>query len=177
LRASVVVTDANQETDMRNSSIRSLSVLAAAATLALTGGVNADAAPQVPFKGEFTGTMAFISQTSVAFSGTVQATYFGRGSTAGLATVLGATPEGCILNAHSETITAANGDQLMFQATDLACPIGPTTLHGTGHWVVTGGTGRFAGASGGGELEGESDFGPGFSPGTYQYTLTGSLSY
>lgn len=162
---------------MRNSSIRSLSVLAAAAALALTGVVNADGGHPVPFKGSFTGTMAFTSQTTVAFSGTAQATHFGRSSTAGLATVLGATAEGCIANSHTETITAANGDQLMFRAIDVACPIGPTTMHGTGHWVVTGGTGRFAGATGGGELEGVSNFGPGFSAGTYGYTLTGSLSF
>jgi hypothetical protein len=41
-------------------------VLAATAALALTRGVNADAAPPVPFKASFTGTMAFTSQTTVA---------------------------------------------------------------------------------------------------------------
>jgi hypothetical protein len=39
-----------------------------------------------------------------------------------------------------------------------------------------GGTGRFAGAIGNGRIDGVPDFGPGFSPGTFEFTLKGSLS-
>lgn len=54
------------------------------------------------------------------------------------------------------TLTAANGDHLYvshqgsFQVMGDVVPI-------TGTWTVTGGDGRFAGASGHGEIRGESD--------------------
>jgi hypothetical protein len=154
-------------------------VLGAAAALVLTVVAHAGANDKdVPFSASFSGTVAFTSQTTVAFDGAGQATHMGRSSNAGVTTVVGPpNPAGCIPNLNTETLTAANGDRLVIQSNDLACPIGPTTLHGAGHWVVVDGTGRFAGATGSGSLDGVSSFGPGLSAGTFQFTLTGSVSY
>ena len=46
------------------------------------------------------------------------------------------------------TITAANGDTITLAGTGTSCPTSPTTADVTDTATVTGGTGRFAGASG-----------------------------
>jgi len=155
-----------------------LCVLGAAAALGLTVVAQAVAKDgQVPFSASFSGTAAFTSQTTVAFNGAGQATHMGRSSNAGVSTIFGPpNTAGCIPSLRTETLTAAYGDQLVIQSNDLGCPTGSTTYHGTGNWVVVGGTRRFAGATGNGSIDGVTDFGPGFSPGTFQFTLTGSLS-
>jgi hypothetical protein len=150
-----------------------LLVPGAAAALALTVVVQAHAS--VPFSASFSGTVAFTSPTTVAFDGSGQASHMGRSSNDGVAAIIGPPDQaGCIPNANTETLTAANGDQLTIQSDDLACPIasGPI-LHASGEWTVVDGTGRFAGATGSGTLDGESNF----NNGTFQFTLTGSLSY
>ena len=59
-------------------------------------------------------------------------------------------PEGLVF-------TAANGDQLFatYAGTMEPRPDGPHAVKG--HFVITGGTGRFAGATGGGSFEGSED--------------------
>jgi hypothetical protein len=52
------------------------------------------------------------------------------------------------------------------------CPIGPNRYHGSGHWIVTGGTGRFAGASGSGSSNGHSDV----NRATFDTSLLGHVS-
>lgn len=49
---------------------------------------------------------------------------------------------------YSSTITAANGDTITLAGTGSSCPTSPTTAAVTDTATVTGGTGRFAGASG-----------------------------
>jgi hypothetical protein len=55
---------------------------------------------------------------------------------------------------------------------DVACPISGYELHGTGHWTVTGGTGRFARVSGQGSVVGDANF----ATGAFTVTWTGSLA-
>jgi hypothetical protein len=57
----------------------------------------------------------------------------------------------------STTLTGANGDSLtvVYSGTIVAKPGGPHRL--SGHFVITGGSGRFEGASGGGTMEGYED--------------------
>ena len=51
-------------------------------------------------------------------------------------------------------------------------PVRAGALHGTGHWVVTGGTGRFSGSSGQGTIDGHADF----NQGVFSFQFTGTLS-
>jgi hypothetical protein len=49
-----------------------------------------------------------------------------------------------------ETLIAANGDTLTILCVQNVQDLGNGQLHGTDSWTVTGGTGRFAGATGSG---------------------------
>jgi hypothetical protein len=77
-----------------------------------------------------------------------------------------------VANVNTETLTAADGDTLTLTSDDVACPIGPGVFHGSGNWVVTGGTGRFSGATGHGTLAGQSDF----NRGVFAFRVTGAIS-
>ena len=73
------------------------------------------------------------------------------------------TPTGDFITGGAMTLVAANGDQLEIEYNAFAPFPPPTTvIHGTGDFEITGGTGRFAGATGG-QLD--SDFS------TYNYTF------
>ena len=71
------------------------------------------------------------------------------------------------------TFTAANGDKLTTAITMQLCPIAPGIYHGAGTYVVTGGTGRFANATGSGVFDGTGNFGSG----TIICALNGSISF
>jgi hypothetical protein len=159
---------------------RSLLVLLATMLIAL-GAVGLRAIPvsaastqQVPFTGTYSGTGAFTSATTITFNGTGIATQLGRGANEGQVVLTGpdSSCPGGIANTHYETLTAANGDVLMTTSYDVACPTSPNVFHGTGHWVVSGGTGRFSGASGQGTIEGHADF----NQGVFSFQLTGTIS-
>jgi hypothetical protein len=73
-------------------------------------------------------------------------------------------------------LTAANGDRLVLVSVDLACELVQlTSFHGTGVWSVdsSSSTGRFANATGTGELDGNVDF----FAGTVQVSLIGEIAY
>jgi hypothetical protein len=53
---------------------------------------------------------------------------------------------------------AANGDEVLVTFVFVAVPSGPATYDVQGVWQVTGGTGRFAGATGGGAYTGLVEF-------------------
>jgi hypothetical protein len=131
----------------------------------------------VPFKARLSGTAAFTSPTTVAFHGAGRARHVGRFVSRGVALLEPQTGD-CpgsgpgIANAHTETLTAANGDELVIRMMNVACPTGPYTFHGTGHWTVVGGTGRFASVTGQGTDEGHADF----EVGTFELALIGTLS-
>src|SRR4029078_6471865 len=70
-----------------------------------------------------------------------------------------------------DTLTAANGDKDMTAINMQLCPIAPGIYHGVGTYVVTGGTGRFANATGSGVFEGTGNF----KTGTIICALRGSI--
>lgn len=131
---------------------------------------------EVAFSARISGSAAFTSPTSVEFDGAGTATHLGKFATAGAA-VLGAPTELCpggvlgIPNVHTETLTAADGDQLVIRMVNVGCPTGPFTFRGTGHWSVLSGTGRFEGVAGRGVNEGNADF----ATSTFELVLTGRL--
>ena len=156
--------------------IKSIGAAAALITVGtlLSPGVASAATSPLPFKATFSGAVAFTSQTTTSFAGTGTASLMGRMVTGGHALLTGSDNTTCargLANTHVETLTAANGDTLTVTSYDVACPTGPSEYQGTGHWVVTGGTGRFSNASGDGSLDGNSDF----SAGTFTISLTGTL--
>ena len=71
----------------------------------------------------------------------------GRYMTVGQAVLEGPSTScaGGIANVNEETLTAPDGSTLTIRSDDVACPIGTYRFHGTGSWVVVGGTGRSPG--------------------------------
>ena len=137
---------------------------------------SAAAGHQVPFRASYSGTAAFNSATGTAlFTGTGIASHLGRSTNVNNITVWSG-PVSCpggFANINVETLTAANGDKLVLTGDhDQGCPAGPNAVHGTGDWIVTGGTGRFAGATGQGTFVGGADF----NQGTFSFQLTGTIS-
>ena len=137
---------------------------------------SAAAGHQVPFRASYSGAATFNSATGTAlFTGTGIASHLGRSTNVNNITVLSG-PVSCpggFANKNVETLTAANGDKLMLTGPhDVGCPIRPGVVHGTGDWTVTGGTGRFAGATGQGTFVGGADF----NTGRFSFQLTGTIS-
>ena len=119
----------------------------------------AQAGPQVPFKAKFS------LDADVAVDEFGIATVTSEGS--GLATHLGAFSQRSL----SETVslvtgqgvathefTAANGDTIVISFNLQLIPTSPTSFDIVGVWEITGGTGRFTGASGTGTYAGAAAF-------------------
>jgi hypothetical protein len=136
--------------------------------------VSAAGTQEVPFTASYSGTAILTRPTSATFSGTGIATYLGSSTNEAYSVVTGpdSSCPGGLANDHHETLTAANGDTLMLISYDVGCPTGSGMFHGIGHWVVTGGTGRFSGATGQGSFDGHSDF----NQGVFSLQLTGNIS-
>lgn len=138
----------------------------------------------VPFSGTFSGEARFdppVAPSRALFQGTGRATHLGATVNAGVLAPLNFVPvPECTLgvgipHTHLETLTAANGDQLLLEMIDLACPVDQTFMrfHGVGNWTVVGGSGRFADASGSGTVTGDGDF----IEGVFEFSLSGKLAY
>jgi hypothetical protein len=76
---------------------------------------------------------------------------------------------------HSDSLTVADGSRVFFLVTEDACQEGPGAYHCIGSYTVTGGSGRFAGATGTGTFDGHVSFNPNGS-GTFQATYFGQIS-
>ena len=143
--------------------VRRISLVVAALGVALIALPRpASAATLVPFQATvfesgFTSTLcAPMPSLCITIPGTGEAT----GEATHLGTVqedasvlndLASTPApGCHTETRDTTLTAANGDQITMHATGINCSTGPTTVTAVDSYVVTGGTGRFSGASGSG---------------------------
>src|SRR4051794_36787245 len=151
-----------------------VAVLIALGTIGLSASAASAANVQVPFHASYSGRADFTSDTTVLFQGTGIATHLGRSTNEGhiLITGPGSGCPGGLANTNIETLTAANGDVLTLTSYDVACPIGQLVFQGTGHWIVTGGTGRFSGATGQGTIDGGSDF----NQHQFHIELTGTIS-
>jgi hypothetical protein len=158
---------------MRNTMTKLLTLFGAFMLSLLSVSV-AHAAGEVPFKAEYTSTITFTSPSTATLAGEGNATHMGRTRTAGSLTQVG--PGGCadgFLAEIQDTLTSANGDQVTIVINLEACPIGPGIYRGLGTYVVTGGTGRFVGATGEGVFSGIGDFGTGI----VTCRLVGDISY
>lgn len=147
------------------------------------GGAQFSRAPSRPFRFELTGNAnpdfsqgpCNVPNTE---SGTGQATHLGRvtWSTSEVANFC-VDPNDPSRGAVTGTlvITAANGDQLTASyQTTLSVDFASGTLTATGPFVVTGGTGRFAGATGGGTATASGSLAPPFG---VTGTFVGTIAY
>jgi hypothetical protein len=134
----------------------------------------ASADDQVPLRAAYTSNMTFTSQTTMTLVGEGHATQLGHATNAGSVAVVGAAPcDGGFIAVNDDTLTAANGDSISIEITETVCPVGPGIYSGTGTFVVLGGTGRFAGATGGGDWAGTGDF----NVATVTCNLNGTISH
>jgi hypothetical protein len=126
---------------------------------------------QVPFQGSISGTVAFTGPTTAVLSASGNATYLGLTAYTGDVSDITPTPTG-LTNVLVETLTAANGDTLTFLCSEVAIETSPGVFQATDQWVVIGGTGRFAGATGQGTADTHVDL----NNGTFTKQLTGTIS-
>lgn len=148
-------------------------VLVVAGALLFGAGPAAAASGQPTFKASFSGN-ALPGPDGVSFTGSGSATLMGRIATQGQAAIEGLSDScpGGIANVNTEILTDNDGDTLTIVSDDVACPVAPGLLHGTGRWTVTGGTGRFSGATGSGSLDGYLNF----NTGTFNVNLAGTVA-
>lgn len=110
----------------------------------------AAAAEQVPFKGSLDAVVTITPVNppivSVHFEGTGNATYLGRYTVEFTGLVNQATRTE--VGPATMVITAANGDTITTQVTGRGTPVAPGVVSIVDTATVTGGTGRFAGATG-----------------------------
>jgi hypothetical protein len=146
----------------------------------LSAGV-ASGAPQGtnrPFlsSGEAVVTVDLNAGLEISIEGTLNATHMGQ--TAWVAEVTSVDLGAVITVNYASTLTAANGDTLTTEAVGV---IDGTALTFTGTETITGGSGRFAGATGHFVLTGGitelQDGGPGIITIPLNVSATGSISY
>jgi hypothetical protein len=131
------------------------------------------AGSETPFTAQFAGSLEISGPTRLTLTGHGSATGMGPIATAGQIHMTGIDTSclGGITNVNTETLTAADGETLSIESLDVACTTGVIKFEGTGNWRVVGGTGRFAGATGGGLTQGRGDW----IAGTFAITLTGGI--
>jgi hypothetical protein len=124
-------------------------------------------AQQVPFYAAYAGTAGFtVFPTSGKYDGLGAGMHLGMSRVHGDISVLPTAPScppgvsGGFTAQHSDTLTAANGDTLKLKINEDACPVAPNVFHCIGTYSVTGGTGRFARATGAGVFVGDVNFSP-----------------
>jgi hypothetical protein len=144
--------------------------LAVLTVLSFAGAITAG--EQVPFKGSLEGDVTVTPLAPPLVSVDVEAT--------GTATLLGhftldiphVVNRATMTATGSYEFTAANGDTLTADFTGTATPIAPGVLYIEETATITGGTGRFAGASGSFTVERLFDIGAGTTTGSFTGTIS-----
>lgn len=148
-----------------------LAVMTALLALGLAAPVAA--ADQVPFKGSLEGTVTITPLdppfASVLIEGTGNATQLGRYSVEFIATVNQTTRQG--VGPGRLVFTAANGDTLTAEGMGQATLVAPGVLSITETASITGGTGRFAGATGSFVIERTFFVAAGLTTGSFEGTM------
>ena len=135
--------------------------MAAAVMACVATATPASAVSAGPFEAKLSGSVQMTSPFSAVYSSDGLATHLGRTHLEGSMNVTGpADCAGGFTATHSETMTAANGDQLFVEvlSTDCPNPEVPGRYDCTGTYAITGGTGRFSTASGQGGWAGTVTF-------------------
>ena len=158
---------------------RILTTMIAAAAVATAAATPAVASPNTKFRGQFAVVEtitpdALCGGFRVSHTGSGSATHLGKATWSATECVdLLANPGRAHVRDGRAVLTSANGDtlQLSYEA-DGALPDAAGNVHVTGPYEVTGGTGRFEGATGGGTLTGDANVNTAIA----QIDLTGTLS-
>jgi hypothetical protein len=112
------------------------------------------------FRGTFSITFGPNGTSQLSFDGTGHAKHLGKTSVHGNAQLQPVAPGCSQIVADNTILTAANGDQLWVRNAATDCvepgPDGHILIHGSGTYMIVGGTGRFAGASGAGKVSTEA---------------------
>ena len=147
------------------------------AALLVAAPTAAASASPVPFVASISGVGGFSSPSSVYFQGSGISLLMGKVTDAGTATDFSPATTctaGGINNLHTELLTAADGSTLTIVSHDVACWVSPTRIYCADcPYSVAAGTGRFADATGKGELNGYLDL----ATGTFAGRYTGTLSF
>ncbi|MDH4074740.1 MAG: hypothetical protein OEW29_02300 [Acidimicrobiia bacterium] len=127
-------------------------VLALAFTGLAAGPANAapSAPPALSFTATVAGSVTATGPGTFSLSGAGVASVIGAAQYSGTVVVTSVAQDGSLTDTLTETYTAPNGDTLTIECRQSAVPIDSGVLMGTDSWTVTGGTGRFAHASGSG---------------------------
>jgi hypothetical protein len=114
------------------------------------------------------------------FSGGAQGSHTGVGSFVGTGGVAGVPPQcgfGTTSEVQNQILTAANGDTVNEAMTGTNCQRSDGSYIFNATYTISGGTGRFAGATGSGTLVSIADFLNGLSnPGTYSFSQRGTIT-
>ena len=130
-----------------------------------------------PFNGNGSGTFADTSQTTVLITGTGHYDHLGLTMLRFPSSITGQATCGGFTATEHDTYTGANGDSVFQTVHDTICPTStPNAFALTGSFTVTGGTGRFAHASGSGTVQASITF-TSATAGTFTGTQTGTISY
>jgi hypothetical protein len=125
--------------------------------------VAADAAPVRPFQADFTVRVLEVIQFDPPDplrwmeeqGGSGNATHMGLSNLShSLVVDLHQVSNGCFPLTGTGTLVAANGDKLFLTRTGVVCPQPDGTIPGDLPYTITGGTGRFEGATGSGIVHG-----------------------
>jgi len=149
--------------------------LAALAMLATIGLVPAFAAEMVPYKASAAGSFtANQTMTQLHLVGTGNATRLGAITSNGVIDILGPAACGGFVIHDNQILTSTDtGEQIYISVDGEACPTAtPGVYQILAPFTVTGGTGRFAGASG----QGTAVCFGNFNNGTFSFTQEGTIS-
>jgi hypothetical protein len=167
-------------TRRRRPALAPIAIGALTALVIGAGAHAASAATALPLKALYSGSF---TQTSTGFSvlGTGHATQLGNSSNQGTVVMQPQPNPNCpttgFVVTNDETLAAADGDQLTLTILDEPCPVQgePGIFDGVSIYHITGGTGRFAGATGQGRFDGRGNF-TNPSELTFTYTFNGTVS-
>ncbi len=130
-----------------------------------------------PYNGSFSGSFTFTSSTTAAISGTGHELHLGKIMFVAMSTTTGQSECGGFTARELDTTTAANGDEVFISGNDVFCPTSnPHVFHLTASNTITGGTGRFAHASGLATSK-VTVVETSMTSGTFSGTFTGTINY
>lgn len=161
--------------------LRVLRIAAVTTSIALLAPAVHAERPAVPFKASLN------TEETLGFNPVACPTAFLQGTTVGTgnASHMGSVTlrsTDCVVQVDGQitftdgrlVLTAANGDQLSASYSGMLLPSAEPPVYSlSGSYTVTGGTGRFKGATGSGSLQGSSNIVTGLG----SYTATGFISY
>ena len=135
------------------------------------------ASTSLPFSGSGSGTFVATSPTTVALTGTGNYEHLGLVHLGFTSTITGSSTCGGFTAMEDDVFTAANGDTLLLSVHDVFCSTStPGAFTFTAVFIVTGGSGRFADASGSGNIQGTATF-TSSTTGTFSGSTSGTISF